>query len=85
MVNNHFQIVTCFLVGVAVALPQRQRAYEQQSNEYPEQNEQRNHPQQQPQQQQQNFDSRPRHESTTYIPIIRFDKEQGSDGSYKTA
>ncbi|XP_075970548.1 uncharacterized protein LOC142972966 [Anticarsia gemmatalis] len=24
-------------------------------------------------------------ESTTFIPIIRFDKEQGTDGSYKTA
>lgn len=65
---------------MAVALPQR-RPYEQQSNEYPENPEgARNH------QQQQNYEpSRPRHESTTYIPIIRFDKEQGSDGSYKTA
>lgn len=26
-----------------------------------------------------------RRESTTYIPIIRFDKEQGEDGSYKAA
>lgn len=24
-------------------------------------------------------------ETTTFIPIIRFDKEQGTDGSYKTA
>lgn len=24
-------------------------------------------------------------ESTTFIPIIRFDKEQGNDGSYKAA
>lgn len=88
-----FQIVVCFLIGVALALPQR-RPYEQQSNEYPENPEgARNHPQQQQQQhhpqqhqqQQQNYEPRPRHESTTFIPIIRFDKEQGSDGSYKTA
>lgn len=26
-----------------------------------------------------------RRESTTFIPIIRFDKEQGEDGSYKAA
>lgn len=37
--------------------------------------------------QQQYDEQRPRssHESTTFIPIIRFDKEQGSDGSYKAA
>lgn len=40
-----------------------------------------------PAQQLQLQDQRPRssHESTTFIPIIRFDKEQGSDGSYKAA
>lgn len=48
----------------------------------------------QQQQQQQEFrqakpieDFRPKNqlETTTYIPIIHFDKEQGNDGSYKTS
>lgn len=28
---------------------------------------------------------RSKHESTTFIPIIRFDKEQSEDGSYKAS
>lgn len=38
--------------------------------------------------QSQHYDEqRPRssHETSTFIPIIRFDKEQGADGSYKAA
>lgn len=38
--------------------------------------------QRQPQQEQQYERSR---ESTTFIPILRFEKEQGEGGSYKTA
>lgn len=34
---------------------------------------------------QQEYQPRQHHETTTYIPIIRFDKEQGNDGSYKAA
>ncbi|KAF5298366.1 hypothetical protein FQR65_LT01144 [Abscondita terminalis] len=40
----------------------------------------RKYQQQEPEQHQ---ESRGRHESTTFIPIIRFDKEQGEAGSYK--
>lgn len=49
----------------------------------------------QPQQQQQEYRQQPKQiddfrpkvqlDTTTFIPIIRFDKEQGTDGSYKTA
>ncbi|KAI8428865.1 hypothetical protein MSG28_007508 [Choristoneura fumiferana] len=68
-----------------------QQAAEQNYNNYQPQQDYR---QQQQQQQQQEYrqakqidDFRPKVqlETTTYIPIIRFDKEQGTDGSYKTA
>ncbi|KAG7299450.1 hypothetical protein JYU34_016409 [Plutella xylostella] len=52
------------------------------------QQQQTDYRQQQQQQQQQKIDDfRPKVqlETTTFVPIIRFDKEQGTDGSYKTA
>ncbi|GLV39274.1 Cuticular protein 49Ah [Carabus blaptoides fortunei] len=73
-----FLVISCFLVGAALALPQR-RQYEQQPNEYPAE------PQEPVRQQFQEQRPKSQHDATTFIPIIRFDKEQGSDGSYKTA
>ncbi|XP_063621494.1 cuticle protein 3-like [Cydia splendana] len=65
-----------------------QQAAEQNYNNYPQ--DYRQQQQQQPQefrQAKQIDDFRPKVqlETTTFIPIIRFDKEQGTDGSYKTA
>ncbi|KAF2897928.1 hypothetical protein ILUMI_08247, partial [Ignelater luminosus] len=71
-------IVITVLVGACLAQGPQGRRHPQ-NDEQPQQNYQPA-----PQQQQQQYQDRPRsHESTTYIPIIRFDKEQGSDGSYK--
>nr|CAI5866521.1 unnamed protein product [Callosobruchus analis] len=69
-------IVTLAVIGSTLAVPQRR------PQEYDDQGAQH---QQQPQQQ---YPDRPQqyHErSTTFIPIIRFDKEQSEDGSYKAA
>ncbi|XP_063361308.1 cuticle protein 3 [Cydia amplana] len=65
-----------------------QQAAEQNYNNYPQ--DYRQQQQQQPQefrQTKQIDDFRPKVqlETTTFIPIIRFDKEQGTDGSYKTS
>lgn len=59
----------------------RQQQQQQQAQEYQQQ------PQQQQYRQKPVEDFRPKVEldTTTFIPIIRFDKEQGTDGSYKTA
>jgi len=79
---------------------QQNQQYQQQSYNQDQYNDQSNDNQQQYQSQPQSqpqppkqqyqapnqvYESRGRHESTTYIPIIRFDKEQGDDGSYKAA
>lgn len=57
--------------------PQEYDDYEQQSARPAARN------QQQPQQNQKNSRADDR-ETTTWIPIIQYDKEQGTDGSYKT-
>ncbi|KAJ3654489.1 hypothetical protein Zmor_013675 [Zophobas morio] len=78
-----FLILTSFLIGACLAQGPPQRRPDQ----YEDDQQYQPRPQHQPQpQQQQNQDQRPRaHDSTTFIPIIRFDKEQGADGSYKAA
>lgn len=67
-----------------------QQTAEQNYNNYQQQEYQQQQEYRQPQefrQAKQIDDFRPKvHlETTTFIPIIRFDKEQGTDGSYKTA
>lgn len=74
-----FQILLLTFVLVAHARPQEYDDYEQQTARPASRN-------QQFQQQQQplkkgKVEDR---ETTTYIPIIQYDKEQGTDGSYKT-
>lgn len=95
------QVATCALLSLAAALPQRrlslkpegetedQATAEQNYNNYQQQNEYRQ-PAPQPQEYRQakpieDFRPKVQLETTTFIPIIRFDKEQGTDGSYKTA
>ncbi|RZC31985.1 endocuticle structural glycoprotein SgAbd-8, partial [Asbolus verrucosus] len=71
-------IVTAVLIGASFAQGPAQRRQDQYEDDQQYQS--------RPQQQQQIQEQRPRsHESTTFIPIIRFDKEQGNDGSYKAA
>lgn len=53
------------------------------NNNYPDDEEYQQQQKQQFQPRQENSEGRLR--STTFIPIIRFDKEQGADGSYKAA
>ncbi|CAB3221331.1 unnamed protein product [Arctia plantaginis] len=92
-------IAICALLSLAVALPQRkislktepeaddQIPAEQNYNNY-QQADYRQQPQQQEYRQKNQIDDfRPKVqlETTTYIPIIRFDKEQANDGSYKTS
>ncbi|XP_026328501.1 uncharacterized protein LOC113236578 [Hyposmocoma kahamanoa] len=66
-----------------------QATAEQNYNNYQSQQEYRQQQQHQLQQQQsrpiEDFRPKVSLETTTFIPIIRFDKEQGTDGSYKTA
>ncbi|KAK4880451.1 hypothetical protein RN001_008597 [Aquatica leii] len=74
-----FLLITLAFVGACIAQEQGRRYYQQQQQ-------QQQQPQQQPEEQQYNSqhqEHRPRHETTTYIPIIRFDKEQGVAGTYK--
>lgn len=86
------------MLSLATALPQRRVSLKPEEGEDQQQAEQNYNfqPQQQPEQfRQQEYrqqakqidDFRPKVqlETTTYIPIISFDKEQGTDGSYKTS
>ncbi|CAH0407738.1 unnamed protein product [Chilo suppressalis] len=93
-------VAICVMLSLTTALPQRrvslkpdqQVAEDQQPAE---QNYQNYQPQQQDYRQQpqeyrqakpiDDFRPKVQLETTTFIPIIRFDKEQGTDGSYKTA
>lgn len=87
-------MLSLLMVSTCMALPQRRPPEPQ---EYPQQTileqQQQRHSQEQYQRQSfqaaqpQQYDSKePRNrETTTYIPIIRFDKEQGQDGSYKAS
>ncbi|KAI5631628.1 insect cuticle protein domain-containing protein [Phthorimaea operculella] len=75
------------------AASEDQQTAEQNYNNYQPQNDYRQQQQDYRQQQPQEFrqpakieDFRPKSlETTTFIPIIHFDKEQGTDGSYKTS
>lgn len=71
------------MLGTSLALPQRRPEQGDYRPSQPSQD-QYQAPAVQQQQQQQYQENRNR-ESTTFIPIIRFDKEQGDDGSYKAA
>lgn len=66
------------MLGTCLALPQRRPAEQDYQQGPPSQD------QYQPPASQQQYQDQ-RRESTTFIPIIRFDKEQGEDGSYKAA
>ncbi|XP_034824275.1 endocuticle structural glycoprotein SgAbd-8-like [Maniola hyperantus] len=79
-------VVLSAALALTAAVPQRrlslnpeggdQQAAEQNYNNYQ---------QQQPEQNIKDFRPRVQIETTTYIPIIHFDKEQANDGSYKTS
>lgn len=71
-----------FLIGASLAQGPKRQDFN-----YDEQDQNQNYqPRQQPSQPQPQYqEPRQRLESTTFIPIIRFDKEQGDDGSYKAS
>lgn len=70
-----------FLIGASLAQGPKRQDFN-----YDEQEQQQNYqPRQQPSQPQYQEPRQRSSESTTFIPIIRFDKEQGNDGSYKSA
>ncbi|XP_022901106.1 endocuticle structural glycoprotein SgAbd-8 [Onthophagus taurus] len=72
-------LITLLFIGSTICAPQRrQDHYKDDEYDRPQQ------PQQSQQYQQQQFEPRPKGETTTFIPIIRFEKEQGDDGAYKT-
>lgn len=95
------QIVCTLVFGACLAQAQQarrlvQQYQPQQANNYQEGDDQQEAQQYQPapKQQQQQYQPKPQSQdypqeqrvrSTTFIPIIRFDKEQGADGSYKAA
>ncbi|KAG5867492.1 hypothetical protein JTB14_018601 [Gonioctena quinquepunctata] len=72
-----FLIVSVLVLGVCFAQPQR-RPNSDFIDNLPQQYEEK-------QDIQQYQEPRQKHESTTFIPIIRFDKEQGEAGSYKAS
>ncbi|KAG6462056.1 endocuticle structural glycoprotein SgAbd-8 [Manduca sexta] len=85
-------VVISALLALTTALPQRRVSLkpdqEIEDQQPAEQN--YNNYQQQPQEYRQakaveDFRPKVQLDTTTFIPIIRFDKEQGTDGSYKTA
>ncbi|CAH1644282.1 unnamed protein product [Spodoptera littoralis] len=94
-------VVSCALLSLATALPQRRVSLkpdqpeidDQQPAEQNYNNYQQPQPQAEYRQVQQEYKAKPiedfrpkvQLETTTFVPIIRFDKEQGTDGSYKTA
>ncbi|KAL4706541.1 hypothetical protein ACJJTC_015739 [Scirpophaga incertulas] len=91
-------VAVCAALSLATALPQRrvslkpetQNLEDQQLAEQNYNNYQQQDYRQQPQEYRQakpieDFRPKVSLETTTFIPIIRFDKEQGTDGSYKTA
>lgn len=76
------------VLALAAALPQRRVSLKPEaSNDQQAAEQNYNNYQQDYRQAQPIDDLRPKVvlESSTYIPIIRFDKEQGTDGSYRTA
>jgi predicted lipid-binding transport protein (Tim44 family) len=73
--------VAITLCQLAAVLAQRQQQQQQQQQPYYE-NEQGSVRKQQPVNDQRS--SSPQDRYTTPVPIIRFDKEQSADGSYKT-
>lgn len=75
----NFQIIFALMVGSCLALPQRRVPNEQGDYQQQLTNQDQFQPPAPPQYQEQ------KRESTTFIPIIRFDKEQGEDGSYKAS
>lgn len=75
------QIIIAVVVGTCMALPQRRALPSDREYQPAPPNQDQYQPPAAPQTYQE-----PRiKESTTFIPIIRFDKEQGEDGSYKAA
>ncbi|XP_035459274.1 endocuticle structural glycoprotein SgAbd-8 [Spodoptera frugiperda] len=94
-------VVSCALLSLATALPQRRVSLkpdqpdvdDQQPAEQNYNNYQQAQAQPEYRQVQQEYRAKPiedfrpkvQLETTTFVPIIRFDKEQGTDGSYKTA
>lgn len=91
LTETNFQIVSLAIFATSLVEAQQARRLAQQyqpqpSNDYQEQDQQQYEPQQKPQQYQaQPQQERKERERTTHIPIIRFEKEQGDDGSYKAA
>lgn len=92
------QIVCTIFLGACLAQAQQarrlaQQYQPQQASNYQEGDDQQEAQQYQPAPKQQQYQAKPqpqeypeqRVRSTTFIPIIRFDKEQGADGSYKAA
>lgn len=73
-------------LALAAALPQRKVSLKPEDQAAAEQN-YNNYIQQQDYKQQQIQDFRPKVQidTTTFIPIIHFDKEQDTDGSYRTS
>ncbi|XP_062711011.1 endocuticle structural glycoprotein SgAbd-2 [Aedes albopictus] len=73
-------LILSALLASACAFPQRNNDYDHHQQQ--QQHQQQHQPQHQPQHQQ-NFEKR-NQETTTWIPILKYNKEQGEDGSYKT-
>lgn len=94
-------VAFCALLSLTVAQPQRRvplKPEPEAEDQIPAEQNYNNYQQQQPEYRQQpaqqeyrqtkqidDFRPKVQLETTTFIPIIRFDKEQGTDGSYKTA
>ncbi|XP_046960765.1 endocuticle structural glycoprotein SgAbd-2 [Vanessa cardui] len=79
-------IVLSAALALAAALPQRKLSLKPEDDQATaEQNYNNYQPQQDYRQSPPDFRPKVQIDTTTFIPIIRFDKEQGTDGSYKTS
>ncbi|XP_047526717.1 endocuticle structural glycoprotein SgAbd-2-like [Vanessa atalanta] len=78
-------IVLSVALAVAAALPQRKLSLKPEDDQATAEQNYNNYPQPDYRQSPPDFRPKVQIDTTTFIPIIHFDKEQGTDGSYKTS
>lgn len=81
-----FQIILSAVLAISAAVPQRKAADQQSAAQnYNNYQSQPDYSPTEIRQPIQDFRPKVELETTSFVPIIRFDKEQGTDGSYKTS
>ncbi|CAH2107380.1 unnamed protein product [Euphydryas editha] len=83
--NEFFSVVLSAALALAAALPQRKVSFKPEDQAAAEQNYINYQQQQENKQPIQDFRPKVQIDTTTFIPILHFDKVQDSDGSYRTS